>query len=240
MQHKIIHLWSGPRNISTAFMYSFAQRNDTKVFDEPLYAHYLKETGIDHPGKAEILKSQEQDGNKVLKDLLIHSGKAPVLFCKQMTHHLVKIDLSLLRNSYNILLIRNPEQVLHSYAKVIAHPRLSDIGIRQNYDLYHYLIENKFHCMVVDSNELLKNPGKMLAAICDDVSIEFQGSMLKWKAGPKPEDGVWAKYWYDNVHLSTGFQPFREKKTNLPEHLEKIFLESKPFYDFLYSHSIKA
>ena len=240
MQHKIIHLWSGPRNISTAFMYSFAQRNDTKVLDEPLYAHYLKITGIDHPGKEEILKSQEQDGNKLLKDMASSKTNKAILFCKQMTHHLVEIDLSLLKNAFNILLIRNPKHVLHSYAKVIMHPKLNDIGIKQSHDLFHYLKENKFDCLVADSNELLKNPEKMLTTICDNAGIVFQPAMLKWQAGPKAEDGVWAKYWYDNVHRSTGFQPFQEKETNLPEHLEKIFLESKPFYDFLYSHSIKA
>ena len=41
---KRICLWSGPRNISTALMYSFAQRDDTAVYDEPLYAHYLSKT----------------------------------------------------------------------------------------------------------------------------------------------------------------------------------------------------
>lgn len=240
MQHKIIHLWSGPRNISTAFMYSFAQRNDTKVIDEPLYAHYLKVTDIDHPGKEEILKSQEQDGNNVMKAIAAYKGEKSVLFCKQMTHHLVDIDLSLLKNAINILLIRNPKQVLHSYAKVITQPQLSDIGIKQNYDLYHYLKENNLHCLVIDSNELLKNPEKLLSTICKDAGIEFQQAMLNWQSGPKKEDGVWAKYWYENVHRSTGFHPFQEKETKLPEHLEKIFLESKPFYDFLYSYSIKS
>ncbi|MEP7168487.1 MAG: hypothetical protein ABI855_03895, partial [Bacteroidota bacterium] len=144
MKHKIIHLWSGPRNISTAFMYSFAQRNDTQVLDEPLYAHYLAKTGIPHPGREEVLQSQEPDGNKVMEKIISDSWIKPVLFCKQMTHHLVDINLPFLENSINLLLIRNPKQVLISYSKVIAQPQLSDIGIKQNFDLYHYLKENNF------------------------------------------------------------------------------------------------
>lgn len=240
MNPKIIQLWSGPRNISTAFMYSFTQRNDTQVLDEPLYAHYLSKTGLEHPGHDEVLQSQENDGKKVMKKIISDSWVKPVLFCKQMTHHLIDIDLNFLKNSFNILLIRDPKQVLISYSKVIAQTKLSDIGIKQNFDLYHYLAKNNFHCLVIDSNELLKNPEKLLRNICNNVGIEFQSSMLKWQAGPKKEDGVWAKYWYENVHHSTGFEPFKEKQTELSEHLEKVYLESKPYYDFLFSHSLKA
>ena len=40
-----IAMWSGPRNISTAMMYSFAAREDCDVVDEPFYAAYLTMTG---------------------------------------------------------------------------------------------------------------------------------------------------------------------------------------------------
>jgi hypothetical protein len=221
-------------------MYSFTQRNDTQVLDEPLYAHYLVKTGISHPGREDVLQSQEHDGNKVMEKIISDSWMKPVLFCKQMTHHLIDIDLKFLKNSFNLLLIRNPKQVLISYAKVISQPQLSDIGIKQNFDLYHYLNENNFHCLVIDSNELLKNPEKVLRIICSEAGIEFQPAVLKWEAGPKKEDGVWAKYWYENVHRSTGFEPFKENETEMPLHLEKIYFESKPYYDFLYSHSLIA
>ncbi len=240
MQHSVIHLWSGPRNISTALMYAFAQRNDTQVLDEPLYTHYLDKTGIHHPGREEILRSQNKNGNEVLMEINYAKQIKPVLFCKQMTHHLVDIDLTLLNNSFNILLIRDPAQVLQSYSKIIDKPILNDIGIKQNADLYHFLQENKFHCLVIDSNELLKNPQTKLENICHDCSIRFQPSMLKWKAGSKKEDGNWAKYWYNNVHRSTGFAPFKENKITLTGHLQKIYLESKPYYDFLFSKSLKA
>ena len=62
---KHICLWSGPRNISTALMYAFAQREDTRVVDEPLYAHYLSsypEAQKYHPGTDDILNSMENDG----------------------------------------------------------------------------------------------------------------------------------------------------------------------------------
>ena len=86
--NKIICLWSCPRNISTALMYSFAERDDTIVFDEPLYAHYLHSTGVIHPGRDEVLKSQDNDGNSVVQNIILRN-QAPITFHKLMTHFLV-------------------------------------------------------------------------------------------------------------------------------------------------------
>ncbi|MED5317738.1 MAG: sulfotransferase family protein, partial [Bacteroidota bacterium] len=36
---RTVALWAGPRNGSTATMYSFAERKDTRVMDEPLFGH---------------------------------------------------------------------------------------------------------------------------------------------------------------------------------------------------------
>lgn len=237
---KRINLWSGPRNISTALMYSFAQRNDTQVVDEPLYAHYLKTTGLNHPGKEEVMQSQDSDGSKVIDEIILGDCNKPVLFCKQMTHHLVNLDFDFLSKTCNILLIRDPKQVLISYAKVIEQPDLSDIGIKQSYELFQFLQEKKYHCLVIDSNEVLKNPEKILTAVCENIGIEFQSAMLQWRAGARREDGVWAKYWYKNVHQSTGFAPFEKEDQELPGRLQSIYEEAKPCYDFLYERALKV
>lgn len=236
---KRIQLWSGPRNISTALMYSFAQRNDTLVIDEPLYAHYLFTTGLQHPGRAEVLQSQDQDGNRVMERIRNGNFTQPVLFCKQMTHHLVNINLQWLAGMYHVILIRDPKAVLHSYAKVIESPALSDIGVVQSYELFHFLESNQHHHLVVDAGELLKNPEYMLQAICDHIGIDFQPSMLHWQTGARPEDGIWAKHWYANVHASTGFVPFQTKHLALPPHLQQLSEVARPYYDFLFSRSIR-
>lgn len=138
-----INLLSGPRNISTALMYSFAQRSDTQVVDEPLYAHYLRVSGALHPGRNEVLAAQENDGRKVLEWMMSDSFDKPVIFFKQMTHHLVNLPLHFLSRCKNILLIRDPVDVLISYAKVIEHPSLADIGIKQSYELFQFLQQNQ-------------------------------------------------------------------------------------------------
>ena len=86
-------------------MYSFAQRNDTKVFDEPLYAHYLSNTNANeyHPGAEEILSSMENDGEKVIEMMLGNHDKS-VVFFKNMTHHLLNLDFSFMKNVVNVIL----------------------------------------------------------------------------------------------------------------------------------------
>ena len=109
-----ICLWSSPRNISTAMMYSFRSRPDTIVFDEPLYAHYLLKSGIDHPGKNEIVASQENDGEKVVNEIILKEYDKPVSFFKQMTHHLLDLDESFLSEVSNNMFIRDPKQLISS------------------------------------------------------------------------------------------------------------------------------
>tara|TARA_Y100001978_G_scaffold201038_1_gene218529 strand:- start:598 stop:1311 length:714 start_codon:yes stop_codon:yes gene_type:complete len=234
-----ICLWSSPRNVSTALMYSFAQRSDTTVFDEPLYAHYLKESGVIHPGREEVLLEQENEGNKVVRNVLLKEHNE-VSFHKLMTHFLVNIDRSFLSEVTNLLLIRNPSEIISSYAKVIPNPKMEDVGIQMQYDLYHQLKEQNQSATVLDAKELLKNPKLALKQLCDNINIPFQEKMLSWEVGARKEDGCWAKYWYSNVHQSTGFIPYQDRETNLKGSDLELAKACQPYYDFLYEQSIKV
>lgn len=240
MQTKIISLWSGPRNISTAMMYSFAQRADTQVVDEPLYAHYLQYTGIEHPGRGETLASMENDGKKVMQQ--IFGGKRhtkPVLFLKQIGKHFVGLEEEWLLEGENIFLIRDPRSVIISWAKVAA-VNFQEVGIKRQYDLYHFLERHGKAPVVLDSKEVLLNPRKILTQACEKLGIVFDENMLEWKAGARPEDGTWARYWYKNVHQSTGFKPYTPSNVALPKAYESLWKQCKPYYDFLYHCALKA
>lgn len=238
MSEKIC-LWSSPRNVSTALMYSFAQRTDTKVFDEPLYAHYLKNSGVIHPGREEVLQTQENDGNKVVQSILLKEH-AEVSFHKLMTHFLVNINSYFLSEVTNILLIRNPSEIIASYAKVIPNPTMEDVGVQMQYELYHQLKKQNQLAAVLDVKELLKKPKSALQQLCDKISISFDEDMLSWKKGGIIEDGSWAKYWYSNVHQSTGFMPYQAKETNLKGSDLELAKACQPYYEFLHEQSIKV
>ncbi len=236
--NKIICLWSCPRNISTALMYSFAQREDTQVFDEPLYAHYLKISGANHPSGEEVLQSLENDGNKVVQKVILQKRKK-VLFHKLMTHFLINIDTTFLSKVSNIILIRNPKEIIASYSKVIPNPKLEDIGLKKQYELYLSLEKKGNVPIVLDSKYLLQNPELILNKLCAILEISFDKKMLKWKKGSRKEDGIWANHWYTNVHNSTGFLPYTEKEIRLSGSNVTVEKKCKPYYEFLRAKSIQ-
>jgi hypothetical protein len=95
---KVIHMWSAPRSLSTATLYSFNQRKDTVCFDEPLYASYLKlHPHLYRPYREELLEKDETDSNKVLLSLMkSYTNDKPIVFAKHMAKHSIGINKSLL------------------------------------------------------------------------------------------------------------------------------------------------
>ncbi|MDE0689724.1 MAG: sulfotransferase family protein [Candidatus Poribacteria bacterium] len=244
MDTKRICLWSGPRNVSTALMYAFAQRSDTEVIDEPLYAHYLytkygaqafKST---HPGTAEVLASMSTDGEQVIEQVILGSCEKPVLFMKQMAHHLLNINLSFLQHIHNVLLIRDPREMLPSLAKVIGTPTLADTGLKTQYDLLNDLRAAGQILPILDARLLLENPSNVLSQLCERLELQFERSMLSWEIGGNPADGVWAPYWYQNVHRSTGFAPYRPKSEPFPTELEAVLAVCVEYYSALCKEAI--
>lgn len=221
-------------------MYSFAQRPDTRVVDEPLYAHYLRVSGVDHPGRAEVLRAMDTDGERVVREVVLGPSDRPVLFFKQMAHHLAGLDRAFLDQTVNVLLVRDPREVLASLVRQLPDPTLADTGLAVQSELLEQLIEAQRAPAVLDSRELLSDPPGVLAALCAHVGIGFDPVMLSWSAGARPEDGVWAPYWYESVHRSTGFAPYRPKTEPLAERLLPLLEECRPHYDRLYSHAIRS
>ncbi len=236
-----ICLWSGPRNVSTALMYSFAQNTGIKVIDEPLYGHYLRVSGADHPGRDDIIAAMNCDGEAVMRSLLAEQHEMTVarLFIKNMAHHLVDLDLAFLGKIQNIFLIRDPREMLPSLTVQLPRAELSDTGMRRQWELFAALEKDGHTPAILDSRELLMNPEKVLQQLCRQIGVPFTPRMLEWNAGPRSEDGVWAPHWYHSVHQSTGFAPY-QAKTGFPPHLNELLDECKPWYDRLYARAIRA
>jgi hypothetical protein len=233
-----IAMWSGPRAVSTALMRSFENRPDTVVVDEPLYGYYLAHSGVDHPGKDEIVASMPTDWRTVLAQVAhapLPAG-ASVYYQKHMTHHLLpEIDRTALAGLSHAFLIRDPRQLLASYARVRSQPVLADLGLAQQAEIFR-----AFGGPVIDSADILRDPRAALAALCDALGIPFDPAMLSWPTGPRPSDGVWARYWYDSVWRSTGFGPYREPADDdLPAELEPLAAQCQPFYAELAAHRLR-
>lgn len=235
-----ICLWSGPRNVSTALMYAFAQRSDTHVIDEPLYAHYLRVSGADHPGRDDVLQALDQDGDRVAREVILGPCDRPVLFMKQMAHHLVGLDLAFLSETVNVLLIRDPVEMLPSLVNQLPKPTLTDTGLRRQTELYDQLNRIGQEPPVLDAREVLLDPAGVLKKLCSSIGLDFDKSMLSWSPNPRPEDGVWAKHWYHNVQKSSGFAAYRSKAEPFPRDLQPLLEECAGFYKSLYKKAIRS
>jgi Sulfotransferase domain len=233
-------MWSGPRNVSTALMYSFRQRPDTRVVDEPLYGHYLRVTSAPHPGDAEVLAAMDTDGERVVAEALLGPSDRPVLFVKNMAHHLVGLDPGFLDGLTNALLIRDPREMLASLARQLPSPTLRDTGLDRQVEILERALAGGREPVVLDARQLLLDPGAVLREVCRRLDLSWTDHMLRWPAGPKPEDGVWAPHWYDRVHASTGFAPYQPKDAPVPAGLVPLLETCAPLYDRLAAHAIRV
>jgi hypothetical protein len=202
-----IAMWSGPRNLSTAMMYAFAARPDFAVMDEPFYAAYLAQTGLDHPMRAEILASQPTEANAVIEQISGSiPGQEPHLYQKHMTQHMLPgIPRDWMAGVSNVFLIRHPARVVASFAAKYENPSLADIGFLQQAELFDEITALGHTPIVIDSADIRRAPETMLKRLCSALGLDWTPAMLSWPAGGHPSDGVWAKHWYGAVHRSTGF-----------------------------------
>lgn len=238
-----IAMWSGPRNISTAMMYSFASRSDCTVWDEPFYAHYLSTTGITHPVGDEIIAAGEAGYDAVVDSCLAKPGAAtPVFYQKHMTHHMLPgQDWRWCLALSNVFLIRSPEQVLASYAAKREEVTLADIGFERQLELFNMVADNLGQAPpVIDCEDVLASPAASLNMLCEKIGIPFENAMLSWEPGPKPYDGVWAKHWYNAVWRSSGFADPKTDYPALNANLGRIADLARPIYDQLRPHRLRV
>lgn len=237
-----VAVWSGPRNISTALMRSWENRPDTAVVDEPLYAHYLATTGLDHPGRDEVIAAGETDWRAAVTALRgpVPDGAA-VFYQKHMAHHLLPgMDRGWIAGLDNVLLIRDPDEVVASFVRAWSGPggvlRPEDVGLPQQVELYEELAAAGTPPLVIDAADLLQAPERHLRAWCERLGLDFTDRMLSWPPGPRPSDGVWAAHWYAAVHRSTGFTPYEPRRVHLTGRPATVAAEVRPLYHHLHTH----
>jgi hypothetical protein len=230
-----IAMWSGPRNISTAMMRAFENRADCAVVDEPFYAAYLAKTGLDHPMREDVLASQPRDW-RVVAQALVSDEPAPVFYQKQMAHHMLPaFGLEWSAACRNAFLIRDPAGVLASYVRKRAEVTLEDIGVVRQRELFDREADRLGRSPpVVEGADVLADPAGVLSALCGALDIPYTDEMLRWPAGGRESDGVWAPAWYEAVERSTGFEAAeRAPAPPLTDDLKRIADQARPHYEAL-------
>ena len=232
-----IYMWSGPRNLSTALMRSFENREDTKVWDEPFYAYYLKETKKNHPLANEIINKYETNLEKIID--LVTAEKDFIYFQKHMSHHIIKkIPINWITKGINCFLIRHPKEVLLSYIQKNDLIDSNDLGYPAQLRLFNYIKTNNKKILVIDAKDLSEKPEIILKKICKKINIPFTEKMLNWPKGRRDSDGIWEKIWYKNVKSSTSFNKILNKEYEIPKKYNHIYNECLRIYDQLKIYNI--
>lgn len=232
-----IACWSGPRNISTALMRSWSSRNDTFVSDEPFYGYYLKETGLNHAMKEEIINSCPTDYRRIIKTITstIPNNKT-IWYQKHMAHHLIDTkDLSWIKNFKNCILIREPRDVINSYIKKNTLKNVSELGYPQQLSILQFLQKKNVSFYIIDSDDLVNNPKKELSAWCNYLNIAFDQEMLSWPKGPHENDGIWGKHWYHNINNSKTFLKKKKVQSDDYKEFDSIYNDALYYYRKIYN-----
>ena len=232
-----IYMWSGPRNLSTALMRSFENRDDTKVWDEPFYAYYLKETKKNHPLANEIINKYETNLEKIID--LVTEEKDFIYFQKHMSHHIIKkIPINWITKGINCFLIRHPKEVLLSYIQKNDLIDSNDLGYPAQLRLFNYIKTSNKKILVIDAKDLSEKTEIILKKICKKINIPFTEKMLNWPKGRRDSDGIWEKIWYKNVKSSTSFSKILNKQYEIPKKYNHIYNECLRIYDQLKIYNI--
>ena len=215
-------------------MYSFAQHPDFVVVDEPFYGYYLRQVKdrAVHPLDYEIQQSMATDKAEVINSLEALKQDTHV-FAKSMAHHCIEDEPSHLLAWTNIILIRHPKKLIHSFSKVIPNPTLEAIGLKKAFSLYQFLKSHNAPVVVIESDELMRHPETYLTQLCAALGVPFYRAMLHWPEGGHPADGLWAPHWYANVLQSNGFLAHAPNKIILEKRLEPVLAEALPYYNAL-------
>jgi hypothetical protein len=237
-----VAMWSGPRNISTALMRAFENRADTVVVDEPLYAAYLVRTGIDHPSRDTVIASQPIDVATAVAALQnpLPAGHR-VHYAKHMAHHVSRdTELDWTLHFRNVLLIRDPAEVVASYVRAREACEPDDIGLLQQGWLLELWDDRRLDVPILDATDFLQAPEAHLRWLCNWLDIPFTDRMLSWPPGPRASDGVWAPHWYAAVWSSTGFEPWRPRDTTLSDHDAAVAETCRPVYAALHGRRVRV
>ncbi|CAF1514726.1 unnamed protein product [Rotaria sp. Silwood1] len=227
-------------------MYSFNQRPDTVAIDEPFYGIWLKTFDTkDQPCFYETTQTMKYDDVEKVHDEIENQEKLKGnIFVKNMSNIIKLTNKTRLLNYRHILLIRDPAETIVSHYKI--DPLItSQYGcLKDEAEFYDWLkATTKQDPIVVDGNEIRKDPKSVLTQICNRLDLPFTDEMLSWPIGPKSCDGVWAKVWYNDVHATTGFRPLSGIKiteNDIPTEHIPFYHEVLPYYRKLLIHSIQA
>lgn len=226
-------MWAVPRSRSTAFLRMMIERGDFLCLHEPFCA--LRDLGSVELANArgEICRLNEL--NAVIDHILALADEKRV-FVKETTDHDYEDAFGsglFAEHVRTTFMIREPVRTVASHLRKSPGATISDIGYRSLTKIGQHLIARGNDFLVIDSDELVRDPASTIRAYCEFSAIPFDPASLNWAPGHRRE---WqrAQHWHDEVAETAGFQqqattypPFdgdlEEKRKELSQLAERDF-----------------
>ena len=249
---KRIFLWGSPRSLSTAFQFSVATLANVKTFFEPYSIPYFSQSPCDYGPKPTLDSYDDVD-----EMLLEEYPDKEVIFIKESPHKVRgRYEVFLNERFTHSFLIRNPQRAVLSHYRALQRSmdnhdkyfieacKRGDIGFVSLCEFYFFL-KSKLNIdpIIIDADDLLANPEKMMKVYCDRVGLTFKEGMTRWEpySGLTPnfkDQMVFDYEWVDSALKSSGFQdltPLPSLPDDIPHTVRKCVDECFVPYNKLYS-----
>jgi len=195
-------LWATPRTASTAFDKMMRTRGDHRVYTEPFSVPWYM--GPDQLSARYEVSMPEATFEGVLEEITAASAVGPV-FVKEMAYQLgplLRVDV--LRRFEGTFLIRDPAWALPSLARMWPDFTDEEAGYQAQHRAWSALRDVGEAPVVIDSDDLRREPYAVVEAWCDAVGIEYLPESLTWEPGMPAAWERWAD-WFTSAAESTGF-----------------------------------
>ena len=244
--YPIYILWAVPRSTSTAFEWMMRQRGDLQCFHEPFGEAWYQ-------GENPLWPNANQDSVRTMGltlesawEALKQAAKQNPVFTKDFPHYIKTINSTeILSRSNHSFLIRDPAKTISSLYKHAPDFHADEAGFREQRELFDKLCD-QFGTPppVLDSDDLLANPEKMVALWCDAIGIPFMQNALSWEPGARDEVSWWdGGSFHENLRNSDGLKPQPIKHADIrqvSDRAKQIYQDILPHYQHLYQYRLKA
>ena len=245
--HKIIALWAVPRSTSTAFEWMMRQRGDLDCLHEPFgEAWYQGEDPLWPRFRPGDKTTHGLTLESVWQDLQKRATKAPV-FIKDFPHYINHMwDEAFLSNFTHAFLIRDPAKTVVSIHDKWPDFDETEVGFPEQRALFDLLRALTGETPpVIDSDDLLADPGTMTQLFCEAVGIPFLPGALSWEAGGDPGAHSWwdGGSFHKNLSQSTGLKAQPRTYVDIgaaPERVRQVCRRMKPHYDRLHQYRLRV
>jgi hypothetical protein len=231
-------LWSVPRAASTAFQRMVIERGDHEVVDEPFSEHYYFGPRKVSPRFTEV--RPEAEPTVILERLEAAARRGPV-FVKDMAYHVAGLASPAFAGRFtSTFLIRNPARSLPSLARMWPDFTDEEAGFEALAALLAHAEAAGQEPVVIDSDDLCRDPAGVVAAWCRRVGLRFDRAALTWAPGMRPEWRLWPD-WYGATSRSTGFLPPPDELPALDgERVRAAHARCLPVYEALRTRRLLA